>query len=447
MALTDRTVVEPRSTHLLRAFQDVRFRTRELAEPLAPDDFMLQSMSDASPAKWHLAHTTWFFETFVLATALPSYQPFDPTYGFLFNSYYNSIGERHARPERGVLSRPTIDEVFRYRRAIDERVGALLLSGSLSPRSAHFLVIGLQHEQQHQELLLTDLKHGLSRNALYPAYRQPLRESSASSARRLGWTSYEPDVHEIGRDFPTAESLANGSESFVFDSETPRHRVFLEPFEIADRLVTCDEYLAFMEDGGYERSEFWLSDGWDICVREGWRAPLYWERGVSEWRHFTLGGLRAIDRAAPVTHVSYYEADAFASWSAARLPTEAEWEVACGDRSVEGRFVDDVLEEETLLHPGAVADGDAAGGQFFGDAWEWTQSSYSPYPGYRREAGALGEYNGKFMCNQYVLRGGSCASSRSHLRASYRNFFYPNARWQFSGIRLAKSPRGGESTR
>lgn len=419
-------MVEPRSTHLLRAFQAVRFRTRELCEPLEPDDYVVQSMTDASPTKWHLAHTTWFFENFVLAAHDPDYTPFDPSFGYLFNSYYDSVGERHARPERGVLSRPPLEHVLRFRDAIEDRVATLLDSGALSPRLEQFVEIGLHHEQQHQELLLTDLKHAFSRNVLRPVYREGVAAPSGRHVPALGWIGFEDGVYAVGRE--------RDESGFAFDNESPRHRVFLEPFEISDRVITNREFIEFIDDGGYDRSELWLADGWDQSQREGWRAPLYWERDASGWRHFTLGGMQPVDPAAPVTHVSLYEADAFATWRGGRLPTEFEWEAAVADRPVRGNFIE---TDRYAPSPAGAIDGPRE--QFFGDGWEWTQSSYSPYPGYRREAGPLGEYNGKFMCNQYVLRGGSCVSPQSHLRSTYRNFFYPGSRWQFATIRLVRS--------
>lgn len=412
---------------MLAAFAAVRRLTEELCRPLVTEDYGLQSMPDASPPKWHLAHTTWFFETFLLAEHAPGYRPFNAQFGYLFNSYYNAVGDRHPRPLRGLLSRPTVAEVYEYRAHVDRAVERLLSSLSDRGRSAveQVLTLGLNHEQQHQELLLTDLKHAFSLNALRPVYR----ESPHARVEMLSpavWVSFASGLYEIGHD----------GAGFAFDNESPRHRVFVEDFSLGARLVTCGEYLAFMEDGGYRRPELWLSDGWAACLREKWEAPLYWEPDRGAWWQFTLSGMRPVEPGEPVTHVSYYEADAFARWSGARLPTEAEWEVAAGTVPVEGSFL-----EGGHLHPAHYPLGSRGLTQMFGEAWQWTASPYVAYPGYRPAAGALGEYNGKFMCNQLVLRGGSCVTPRGHVRPSYRNFFPPEARWQFSGIRLARDGR------
>jgi len=384
-------------------------------------------MPDASPVKWHLAHTTWFFETFLLAPHAPGHRPFHETYSYLFNSYYVGAGERHERPLRGVLTRPTLAEVLAYRTCVDEQVLALLedTSGADDAEIRRIVEIGLHHEQQHQELILTDVKHLFAQNALLPAFRPPLSTTSGAP-EALGWIDVPEGVHRIG----------HAGDGFCFDNEQPAHRVFVEPGRIADRLVTNGEYRAFIEDGGYRRPELWLDVGWATVQREGWTAPLYWRGDGDERTEFTLAGERPLCDAEPVAHVSFLEADAFARWAGARLPTESEWEVACGSRAVAGNFV-----ESGRLHPAAAGEPAPEGGrQLFGDLWEWTRSSYAPYPGYRPEPGTLGEYNGKFMCDQIVLRGGSCASARSHLRASYRNFFHAPDRWQFTGIRLAKEP-------
>jgi len=379
-------------------------------------------MPDASPAKWHLAHTTWFFETFVLA-AFPDYRPFHPGYSYLFNSYYNAVGDRWQRAARGTLSRPTVAEVYAYRSAIDGRILEWLADASeqelrsLGP----VLILGSHHEQQHQELLLTDIKHALASNPLRPAYDESASRP-AGTAPALAWMTYPARMRWLGHD----------GDGFAYDNETPRHRVFVEAFELASRLTTAGEYLAFMEDGGYNRPELWLSDGWAARCAHGWQAPLYWEQRDGTWSLMTLHGMRELTADEPVCHVSYYEADAFARWSNARLPTEAEWETAADRQPIDGNLLDG-----GRLHPVPAGAGPSPS-QLFGDVWEWTASPYVAYPGYRPPDGALGEYNGKFMCNQLVLRGGSCATPASHIRASYRNFFPPEARWQFSGLRLTR---------
>lgn len=405
-------------------FAAVRNRTRALAEPLEPEDCVVQSMPDASPTKWHLAHTSWFFETFVLGPHRPGYRPFHPGYNFLFNSYYNAIGERLARPRRGVLSRPTMAEVGRYRSYVDEQmVGWLDQAGAAELRRVGpVVVLGLHHEQQHQELILTDLKHAFAANPLRPAYhdRPPDPPGAASESR---WTDFPTGIYEIGHEDP----------GFAFDNETPRHRHYLAAFRLASRPVTCGEYLAFIEDGGYRRPELWLSDGWDAVRAHGWDAPLYWERGEDRrWWAMTLAGMRPVVPAEPVCHVSYFEADAYARWAGARLPTEAEWELAAAAAPLAGNFV-----ESGRLHPAPSPQAGGGPAALFGDVWEWTASAYLAYPGFAPAAGALGEYNGKFMCNQFVLRGGSCGTPGDHIRATYRNFFPPSARWQFQGVRLA----------
>ncbi len=406
-------------------YRSVRRFSEALCAGLDPEDCVAQSMPDASPAKWHLAHTTWFFETFVLRAHQPHYAAFHPTFAFLFNSYYDGEGERHARPQRGALTRPLLGEVLAYRANVDERVGALLDESPDETRAELLRVVevGLHHEQQHQELILSDIKHLFAQNALLPAYRAPLPVTTRS-VPSLAFVEVPEGVYEIG----------HPSDSFCFDNERPVHRVFVEACEIADRLITNGEFEAFIRDGGYRRPELWLDVGWATVQREGWNAPLYWRGGPDGRSEFTLAGERALCDAEPVAHVSFLEADAFARWAGARLPTEHEWEIACGPRAVEGQFV-----ESGRLHPRADHAGESGGvRQLYGDLWEWTRSSYAPYPGYRPEVGTLGEYNGKFMCDQLVLRGGSCASSRSHLRPTYRNFFRAPDRWQFSGIRLAR---------
>jgi len=405
-------------------FASIRRATRALAAPLSAEDCAIQSMPDASPVKWHLAHTTWFFETFVLAPHQPGYRCFEPSYRVLFNSYYTGIGDRHPRPERGMLSRPTLDEVLAYRDHVDETVLELLAGAPPVAAVDALIELGLHHEQQHQELILTDVKHLFSRNPLKPAYQKqwPL---TLVQPRTRGWISFDAGMYEIG----------HAGEGFGFDNETPRHRVWLDAFQIASHPVTHGDFAAFIDDGGYRRPELWLSAGWDLVAARGWQAPQYWERRDEGWFSFTLHGEAPVDPHTPICHVSFYEADAFARWANERLPTEAEWEVAARCSSLAGNFL-----ESGALHPLALREAPVDGtlAQAFGDVWEWTRSDYGPYPGFRPAAGAIGEYNGKFMSGQYVLRGGSCATPSSHIRASYRNFFPPEARWQFSGLRLAR---------
>jgi ergothioneine biosynthesis protein EgtB len=379
-------------------------------------------MTEASPAKWHLAHTAWFFETFVLEPQLPGYRPFHPGFRTLFNSYYNAVGEQYPRSRRGQLTRPGLGEILEYRDHVD-RAMASLLDGGIPEDVRDLIELGLHHEQQHQELILTDLKHLLSLNPLRPAYRD-LDEPPPTGSPPISWSRREGGTRWIGHD----------GSGFGFDNEFPRHRVWVDAFELGSRLVTNREYLEFMGEGGYEQSALWLADGWTAVQERAWRAPAYWRRQDGAWVVFSLGGLRELRLDEPVCHVSFYEADAFARWADARLPTEAEWESAAQGAPLEGNLV-----ESDLLHPAAPTRARSAGpSQLFGDVWEWTQSAYAPYPGYRPAAGAVGEYNGKFMSSQLVLRGGSCATPRSHIRPTYRNFFYPDARWQFSGIRLAR---------
>jgi ergothioneine biosynthesis protein EgtB len=407
-----------------RRYTQVRAFTEALCEGLEAEDLVAQSMPDASPTKWHLAHTTWFFEALLLDRFDRDWKPFHPTYRFLFNSYYNSLGDRHARPQRGVLTRPTGPQVLEYRASIDRAILRLLESGDSDPPGEllEILEVGLHHEQQHQELILTDLKHLFSLNPLDPWYRGGL-SVSASPISDLDWTPVSEGVYSIG----------HVGEGFAFDNESPSHRVYLHDYALANRPITNAEFLEFIEDGGYERPELWLDIGWASVQQEGWPHPLYWRsHRDGSWREFTLAGDREWAANEPVSHVSFLEADAFARWAGARLPTEAEWEVACAPLPVAGNFV-----ESQRLHPGPHAGGSGIA-QAFGDVWEWTRSSYSPYPGFVAKDGSLAEYNGKFMCNQIVLRGGSCVSHGSHLRASYRNFFHAPDRWQVSGIRLAK---------
>jgi ergothioneine biosynthesis protein EgtB len=408
---------------LLDGYSAVRGLTSALCRPLALEDYVIQSAPECSPAKWHLAHTSWFFENFLLAPLRPGYRSFHPRYGYLFNSYYETVGTFFPRPMRGLLSRPTVDDIFRYREHVDqhmrELIGRLDLQRDASEISR--VRLGLHHEQQHQELLLTDVKNLLALNPLRPAYREAADEPPVEAAP-LRWMELPAGIYNAGFE----------GEGFAFDNETPRHRVYLERFALATRPVSNGEYLEFIEAGGYGDAALWLSDGWRKVNEAGWQAPLYWERADGHWWHMTLSGFQRVDPHAPVCHVSYYEADAFARWAGKRLPTEFEWEAAAASFPVAGNLLD-----SGQLHPSAAAN---ASHQLFGDVWEWTSSGYSPYPGFKPLAGSLGEYNGKFMVNQFVLRGGSCATPRSHIRATYRNFFYPSDRWQFMGLRLASSP-------
>ncbi len=409
---------------LASRYAAVRAQTQALCAPLETEDYVVSTMSDVSPTKWHLAHTSWFFETFALAQFEPAYVPLNARYAFLFNSYYVQAGERHCRAQRGFVTRPTVREVFEYRAHVDAAMHALI--ERVADDDAHparaVIELGLHHEQQHQELLLTDIKHVFWMNPMRPAYR-PRPAADRSLDVSLDWRTVPGGVRRIGHDAPT----------FAFDNETPAHRVFVEEFELATRLVTNGEYLEFIRDRGYHRPELWLSNGWATVREQGWEAPFYWERSGDEWTEFSLAGVHAVEPNEPVCHVSYFEADAFTRWAGARLPTEAEWEIAAADTAVDGRFV-----EARRFHPGpAHRNGDALQ-QLYGDVWQWTQSPYVAYPGYAPAAGALGEYNGKWMCDQWVLRGASCATPRSHARRTYRNFFPSNARWQFTGIRLAR---------
>lgn len=393
----------PSSDWALR-YSTVRSRSVALVAPLSAEDCCAQSMPDASPAKWHLAHTTWFFETFVLETHEPGFVPFQPAFRVLFNSYYNGVGAKHPRPQRGLLTRPALDEVLAYRADVDARMAQLLANVQQTPALCALIALGLQHEQQHQELMLTDIQHLLSCNPLLPAYAAATEQVAPSTTTALTWRRYEAGLTEMG----------HGGEGFAFDNESPRHRVYLHPYALAARLVTQAEFAAFVDAGGYHNPLLWLAEGWDWRVAHGIEHPLYWQRSEGAWHTFTLAGQRPLQGNQPVVHLSYYEADAYARWAGARLPTEAEWEHAAAQ--------------------------DAAHlAQLFGVAWQWTQSSYAPYPGFAAAAGAVGEYNGKFMVNQYVLRGSSSATPQGHERLSYRNFFPASARWQFAGLRLARN--------
>ncbi len=406
---------------LVRRFVEMRRQTEALAAPLLPEDQVVQSMPDASPTKWHLSHVTWFWEAFILGP-IAKVEPFDPAYGYLFNSYYESVGPRHARPQRGLLTRPSRQEVQAYRDHVTgalERFAATAGEGPWA-EAAPLIELGIHHEQQHQELILMDIKHAFSMNPLKPAY-QPSAPSLRAAASPMGWVDFPGGLVEIGHD----------GAGFAFDNEGPRHKVWLEPYRLADRLVTSGEYLEFIEAGGYRRPEFWLSDGWAAVQAQGWTAPLYWRESDAGWRIFTLAGERAVDPAEPVVHLSLYEADAYAKWAGLRLPTEPEWEAAAAGLPLEGN-----LAGSGLYHPRAAGSG-AGLRQMIGDVWEWTASAYSPYPGFRPPAGPVGEYNGKFMSSQMVLRGGCAATPEHHIRISYRNFFPASARWCFGGVRLA----------
>jgi ergothioneine biosynthesis protein EgtB len=410
---------------LLDAYRRCRLTTEGLAAPLTPEDQTIQSMPDTSPTKWHLAHTTWFFETFLLTPFLSGYRSFDPRFGFLFNSYYEAVGTRHPRPQRGLLSRPTSADVICYREAVDDAM-AELLSPDRTPceHLTPLIELGINHEQQHQELILTDILHAFNCNALRPAYRSLDAVRAPPRTASSAWIDFAGGLYVIG----------HAGKAFAFDNEGPRHTVFLQPFRLATRPVTNEEWQRFIDDDGYQRSELWLSDGWAIVQAEGWTCPLYWT--ISELGQaltMTLGGLRPIEPAAPVCHISFYEADAFARWSGKRVPTEAEWEVAGRDLPIDGNML-----ATGALQPMPDRGHSGEMRQMFGDVWEWTASPYAPYPGFRAVPGAIGEYNGKFMCNQMVLRGGSCVTPDGHLRPTYRNFFYPHQRWQFSGVRLAE---------
>jgi len=400
-------------------FKQVRQATIALTGHLQTEDFVVQSMPDVSPTKWHLAHVTWFFEKFVLEPNVAAYRHFNEDLHYLFNSYYYTAGDMHARPKRGLLSRPNVNEVLAYRRHVDTAMLALLEAG-VPDDVADVIVLGLNHEQQHQELLLTDIKHVFSCNPLQPAVHPELVPPPVADVPALTFSEGPSGLQQIGAD----------GDGFCFDNETPRHATLLQPHRIGSRLITSGEFREFIRDGGYRQSDLWLSDGWATINERGWDRPFYWGEDLAS--EFTLGGRRELDLDAPVSHVSYYEADAFARWAGARLPTEAEWEVAARETAAAGNFV-----EAGYWQPVA---GD--GPQFFGDVWEWTSSSYGAYPGFRPLAGSLGEYNGKFMCNQMTVRGGSCATAADHVRASYRSFFYPDARWQFLGVRLAKDGGG-----
>jgi ergothioneine biosynthesis protein EgtB len=443
---TETSLIAPGSfgvtADICAAFFQARNKTTELIAQLSEADCTAQSMADASPVKWHLAHTSWFFEVFVLEKFEPHFKPFDPAFRVLFNSYYNGVGDKFPRAHRGLITRPGLQEVMAYRENIDQRVATLLSSDkALAQQAIATIVLGINHEQQHQELILTDLKHLLSQNPMKPAFRTgwPLVTAALSPTT---WRTFEGGLLESG--FSVSEDSSNPLQSFCFDNELPRHKTFFTPFALATQPVNYGDVIDFIEDGGYVRSALWLSMGWDFVQSKGLCAPMYWQRPDEDpqgpWHTFTLRGLAPISRNVPVPHLSYFEADAIARWKDARLPTEAEWEIAASAQIAQFGKTNANLLESDLLHPLSLQQQAREDElcQMFGDVWEWTQSSYDAYPGFRPASGAVGEYNGKFMCNQFVLKGGSCFTPESHIRSSYRNFFAPDARWQCSGLRLAK---------
>ncbi|MBS0508458.1 MAG: ergothioneine biosynthesis protein EgtB [Proteobacteria bacterium] len=425
----DSTTAQTWRAGAAQRYTAVRAATEALVQPLSPEDCCVQSMPDASPAKWHLAHTSWFFETFILERHEHSFRAFDPAFRVLFNSYYQGVGRQHPRPQRGLLTRPSLATVLAYRSDVDARMRRLLQQPEPGAQLAALLELGLQHEQQHQELLLTDIKHLLWCNPLWPVYRDMPAAPEGVATAPGGWQEFEGGLMQIGHE----------GAGFAFDNELPRHSVYLQPYALATRLVTNADYLAFMADGGYGDPAHWLAEGWDWCRSQQIAHPLYWRQEDGLWHEFTLAGGQPLAPQQPVVHLSYYEADAYARWAGARLPTEAQWEAAAAKAQVTGHFADSGLFQPRADHQQGRQGG--ALQQMFGDVWEWTQSSYAPYPGYATAPGAVGEYNGKFMVNQYVLRGGSCATPAGHVRASYRNFFPAAARWQFTGLRLARDLR------
>lgn len=413
-------LAETNTAALSDRYRNIREQSLSLIASLQPEDTVIQSMPDVSPTKWHLAHVTWFFERFVLEPFLRDFTRFDDQYHYLFNSYYYSVGQMHARPKRGLLSRPTLAQVLDYRSYVDTAMQQLLQTRTADEQLIKVITLGLNHEQQHQELLLTDIKHVFSCNPIRPPVSHTLDIATTNAVTPYSYDHVDAGIRALG---------ATGND-FAFDNETPHHDALLHEHRIGNRLVTNGEYREFIKDGGYAICELWLSDGWATINERDWRRPLYWDEALE--KEFTLGGEREIDSNAPVCHVSYYEADAFARWAGARLPTEFEWEAAAGQQAVSGNLL-----ESNHWHPVAAQET-----QFFGDVWEWTSSAYAPYPGFKPLDGSLGEYNGKFMCNQMTVRGGSCVTARDHIRSSYRSFFYPDSRWQFLGIRLAKDGHG-----
>jgi len=420
MTITNTAYLDDRVA-LLARYDHVRRQTESICSPLATDDYQVQSILQTSPPKWHIAHVSWFFETFVLTKFRSEYQPFDVRFDYLFNSYYYTHGKMFARSDRGLLSRPTVEEIYRYRAYVDDNMRQLITHGEDSAwRDLSFLVeLGLNHEQQHQELLLMDIKHNFSINPLEPAYRKDLPESRCET-REMRWLERSGGIRQMGH---------QGGE-FAFDNETPRHQVLMQKHRLADRFVTNGEYLEFIEADGYQNPALWLADGWALLQCEAWRNPLYWKRDGDHWTQFTLGGRRHLSVNEPVCHISYYEADAYARWAGKRLPLESELEVFLAEQPVHGNFAC-----SDLLHPSPAGDA----GQWYGDLWAWTASPYTAHPGFRPLEGSMGEYNGKFMSNQMVLKGGCCITPAEHIRASYRNFFYPHERWAFTGLRLAES--------
>ncbi len=410
---------------LWRDYQATRHVTEKICKPLEIEDYVIQTMPEASPAKWHLAHVTWFFEAFLLKPYLTDYKEFNQGFHYIFNSYYQQLGVMHPRAKRGLLSRPTVADIYRYRAYVDEKMQILIENIGEQPEIQKRIMIGLNHEQQHQELFFTDIKYNLSVNPLYPVYRDDLAPAPQTNPNPnlQQWHHFDSGMYQIGN---------NAQNEFIFDNEYPTHQHYVDEFQLSSRLITNGEYIEFIEDKGYQRPEFWLSDGWATVQQQQWQAPLYWQKRDDAWWCFTLSGLQPVDENAPVCHVSYFEADAYTTWADARLATEFEWEVAAQSLPMEGNFY-----EADHLQPIPALDATHLQ-QMYGDVWEWTRSPYVAYPKYRPAKGAIGEYNGKFMCNQFVLRGGSCVTSQNHIRLSYRNFFYPHERWQFKGFRLAK---------